>query len=119
MDLFFILSKVLWALASPDMLLLLILAIGLLSLLRGYKRTGTWLMRTALSFCFLLRTLPLGDLLLQPLERAFPAKPEINDPKAIIILGQAPSNFCRTGSSDINALLLGLTKKFSTVSLSC
>ena len=44
-------------------------------------------MRTALSFCFLLSTLPLGDLLLQPLEHAFPAKPEINDPKAIIILG--------------------------------
>ena len=95
MDLFFILSKVLWALATPDMLLLLILAIGLLSLLRGYKRTGTWLMRTALSFCFLLSTLPLGDLLLQPLERAFPAKPEINDPKAIIILGGWEDHFAK------------------------
>lgn len=68
-QLFFVFSKVAWAVLSPTMLLSLLVIIGTLFLLAGYR---LWALRVLLptSLIYLgLMLMPVGDWLIQPLEK--------------------------------------------------
>ena len=83
MDLFFLTSKLLWVVANPSNLLLILLVTGVL--LR-------WRVLTSLVLvCLLaLAVYPLGNLLLQPLEKRFQAPQSLPvDIAGIIVLGGA------------------------------
>lgn len=84
---FFIASKLIWALIRPETLFLLLIAGGLLALRFGRRRLGFGLAWAGL-FCFvLLSALPLGDLLIRPLETRYRANPPVADVRGIVVLG--------------------------------
>ncbi|WP_428035501.1 YdcF family protein [Amphritea sp.] len=83
MDLFFLLSKGFWVLANPGNLLILILV---LALFKGWRT-----LTSVVAVCLLLITFyPVGDLLLQPLEKRFSPPATLPEKIAgIIVLGGA------------------------------
>lgn len=82
----FLLSKTLWLLLQPDNLLVLLLLIGVLGL--WLRRRGARLLLTLLAMpATLLMLLPVGDLLLQPLENRFPRAPLPERIAGILVLG--------------------------------
>ena len=84
---FFIASKLIWGLISPDNWIVIGIGIALLAIWRGRRRMGLWVGSVTLSFLLLIGILPLGDLLLRPLETRFPAAPAIDNLTGIIVLG--------------------------------
>ncbi len=84
---FFVLSKVLWALAQPSNLLMLGLAGGALLLLTRWRRLGTWLVVGFAGGLALVGSLPVGAWLLLPLENRFPANPPLPDRLAGVTAG--------------------------------
>jgi len=85
-DLFFTLSKLVWAAVRPESLLLGLLALGLLlSVLR--PRAGRALSALALAAALALAVWPLGSAVLRPLEARFPVAPEVTSPAGILLLG--------------------------------
>lgn len=85
---FYYLSKVFWLVAEPVNLVAILLAIGLLALLVGWRRTGATLATAALAMLLIATWTTFGALLLRPLEDRFarpdPAPAEI---AGIILLG--------------------------------
>lgn len=83
MDLFFLSSKTLWVLANPGNLLVFVL---ILSVLCGWR-----VLTSIVLFSLLLITLyPVGNFLLQPLEKRFPQPQNLpEDVAGIIVLGGA------------------------------
>lgn len=94
-DVFFAASKVLWALARPDHLLLVLLSLAALLLWRnrGAARTaGGWLLGGGLALFWLVALYPLGNWLLYPLETRFSRAPVV--PSALagaVVLGGGES----------------------------
>ncbi len=86
---FFVLSKVLWAAAAPTNILLGTAALGALAGLRGRRWAGR-LAAGAVLVLVLGGGLPVGRLLLRPLEDRFP-KPSLDgaSPDGIVVLGGA------------------------------
>ncbi|MFC2969708.1 YdcF family protein, partial [Acidimangrovimonas pyrenivorans] len=84
---FFIASKIVWALLRPETLLVYALGGGLFALLRGRRRLGIGLAGGGLLCFVLLAALPLGDVLIRPLETRYPANPPVTDVRGIIVLG--------------------------------
>ena len=87
---FFVLSKVLWTLAAPTNLLLGSAAVGSLAARAG-RRWGAGLAVGATLALVACGTLPVGRLILRPLEDRFPV-PAIDDgpaPAGIVVLGGA------------------------------
>lgn len=85
-DLFFYLSKLFWALVSPDHLLLLLTLLGVVLLYSG-RSCGLWVSLSALGMLMVIAVFPLGNLLLAPLENRF-AQPELPEKIAgIVVLG--------------------------------
>jgi len=83
----FELSKILWAVVQPGMLLLIALTLGMLCLWIGWRRLGGWLVSASTLVLLAVSLFPLERLYLTPLERRFPI-PEL--PAAvdgIIVLG--------------------------------
>jgi uncharacterized SAM-binding protein YcdF (DUF218 family) len=87
----FILSKILWWIAKPSVLLILLMVIGTaLTLWRPRHRLGRWFLGVGAFSLFAIAVLPLDSWLLTPLEERFPAIHEM--PKhvdGIIVLGGA------------------------------
>lgn len=86
--LFFWASKLVWALISPDSLLLILWLGGFAALLVGATRYAKVLLGLASAFALIVALLPMGDWLLSPLESRFPPierLPENVD--GIIVLG--------------------------------
>lgn len=86
--LFFWASKLIWALISPDSLLLLLWSAGTCLLLLGAKGLAKKILCVASIFAIAVALLPLGESLYLPLERRFP--PVANLPErvdGIIVLG--------------------------------
>lgn len=69
----FIASKVLWTLAAPANLLLALLVVGMALLWTRWRRTGRVLLSAAVICAMAVAVLPVGDLLLHPLEQRFAA----------------------------------------------
>ena len=87
---FFLASKIFWALAQPSNLLLLLLAAGTLALLLGRRRLASWLLYPAVLVFLLVGLFPVGEWLILPLENRFPAPAELpDDVDGIIVLGGA------------------------------
>ena len=86
----FIVSKLLWLLLAPSMLLLILAWLGLLLLFWHRRRAGLACMAVALGALALIAVVPVGDALLAPLEDRFPEVTALPaDVTGIIVLGGA------------------------------
>lgn len=84
---FFIASKLIGALLRPDTWIVLALAVVVLAVVSNRRRLALWIGSITLSLLVALAILPLGDLLLQPIERTYPAEPALDRVDGIIVLG--------------------------------
>lgn len=84
---FFIASKLVGALLRPDTWIVVALVVIVLGLATNRIRLALWTGNAALALLVGLAILPLGDLLLQPIERAYPAQPPLDRVDGIIVLG--------------------------------
>lgn len=104
MDLFFVSSKWLWMLVQPDHLLLLLLILSG-GLILARRPLGHRLMSACLLFMLIITFVPLGQLLLKPLEQRF-SRPDLAeyDLAGIIVLGGAelPESSRITGQLQVN-----------------
>jgi len=85
--LFFIASKLIGALLRPDTWIVLALAVVVLAMLFNRRSLALWVGSITLAVLVALSSLPLGDLLLQPIERTYPAEPALGQVHGIIVLG--------------------------------
>jgi uncharacterized SAM-binding protein YcdF (DUF218 family) len=85
----FVASKLLWLLAEPGRLLLLVLLAGALLLVPTRGRRGRLLVVVATAGLFALAVLPVGAWLALPLENRFPVPPEPSRVDGIVVLGGA------------------------------
>ncbi|EMG36478.1 hypothetical protein PCS_02983 [Desulfocurvibacter africanus PCS] len=84
----FVASKLLWFLASPDNLLLLLAALGAALLWTRWSRLGRVCVGFALAGLLILAVLPVGQALMRPLEERFPRPVEMPaEVEGIIVLG--------------------------------
>jgi uncharacterized SAM-binding protein YcdF (DUF218 family) len=84
---FFVLSKVLSPLLAPETWVFLLGAAALLLLVLKRTRPAAAMLALALALYATIAALPLGTLLLNALERSYPAEPRVSDPAGIIVLG--------------------------------
>ncbi len=84
---FFVASKLIGALLRPDTWILIALAAVVLALIARRRRLALWLTSTTFLMLLTLAILPLGNLLLQPIERSYPASPPLSQVDGIIVLG--------------------------------
>ena len=84
---FFIASKLIGALLRPDTWIVIALACILLALFLQLRRIGLWMSSVTLGLLVALSALPLGDLLLKPIEQRYQANPSIDAVNGIIVLG--------------------------------
>src|SRR5215471_9180248 len=112
---FFIASKLFWAVAAPGNLLLLLLALGAARLLLSHGRRGAGLVAAvALAFAA-IAVLPLGQWLLRPLEAQFPPTPLPAHVDGIILLGGAVEPEApRPGQAELNSAAM---RVFETLAL--
>lgn len=87
--LFFLASKTLGMAARVETWALFLMALALWGLWRGRRRLAGWSLTLLFTGTLALTLLPLGDLLLDPLERRFPARPDLARVDGIIVLGGA------------------------------
>jgi uncharacterized SAM-binding protein YcdF (DUF218 family) len=87
--LFFIASKTLGMAARVETWALLLMALALFGLWRGRHRLAVWSLTLLFTGTIALTLFPLGDLLLEPLERSFPTRPVLTKVDDIIVLGGA------------------------------
>jgi uncharacterized SAM-binding protein YcdF (DUF218 family) len=87
---FFFASKIFWMIASPINLLLLAALVGVLLCFGRHARFGRGLALTAILILVAAATLPVGVVLIAPLEDRFPLPPpDLPPPEGIIVLGGA------------------------------
>jgi uncharacterized SAM-binding protein YcdF (DUF218 family) len=84
---FFIASKLIGALLRPDTWIIVALAVVVLALLFNRRRLALGVGSITLTVLVALAILPLGDLLLQPIERTYPVEPALGQVDGIIVLG--------------------------------
>ncbi len=105
-DLFFVASKLFWALAAPSTALTLLIGIGAVALVLGRLKTARWLIVTGAALLALAAHTPLGELLLLPLEQRFqrPSNLTADDFEGIIVLGGAvdPDTTAMRKAFDVN-----------------
>jgi uncharacterized SAM-binding protein YcdF (DUF218 family) len=87
--LFFIAAKTLGALIRAETWLVVAVALTVVAILMERRRLALAASGVTLLGLLLLSIFPLGDLLLQPLERRFPANPPLARVDGIIVLGGA------------------------------
>ena len=87
--LFLIASKIVWFFLRPETLLLLLFALPLVFLRSGRIKAASRSLTVALSIALSISVFPVGNLVLNPLERSYPADPQMGHPTGIIVLGGA------------------------------
>ncbi|MCU0904246.1 MAG: YdcF family protein [Tabrizicola sp.] len=87
--LFFIASKTVGMAARVETWALFLMLLALFGLWRGRRRLAGWSMGLLFTGTLAITLLPLGDLLLTPLESEFPARPPLTKVDGIIVLGGA------------------------------
>lgn len=85
--LFFLVSKLFWTFARPESWILLLLLASAFAFRRNRVRTGKNLLLASIVLILAIGTLPIGDVLLRPLETRFPPSPDADSPAGIIVLG--------------------------------
>jgi uncharacterized SAM-binding protein YcdF (DUF218 family) len=98
--LFFIISKIIWALIRPETLLVLLFALGTLFHRIRRPKLSFRLLASATFLTAMIAIFPVGDAFLTPLERKYPANPDIDNVAGIIVLGG--------GEEDIQSAASGL-----------
>ena len=92
---FFILAKVLWFLLQPSSLILGALVVGAILLLTAWQRLARGVLWGAIAALLICGLSPLGDVLIQPLERRIP-RTDLERQElpvtGIIVLGGAEDN---------------------------
>ena len=83
---FLIASKLIWALIRPETLLLLLFALPYAFLRLGRIKAASRSLGLALSVALCISVFPVGNLVLNPLERAYPSHPTLDAPSGIIVL---------------------------------
>jgi uncharacterized SAM-binding protein YcdF (DUF218 family) len=84
----FVLSRAGWTLVQPSNFLLLLLILGSVALIAGWRPMGIWMTVGATVALAVLGILPIGAWLLSPLEDRFPVNPPLPDTiHGIIALG--------------------------------
>jgi len=86
---FLIFGKAVWYLLRPETMLLLLFAMPLLLLRSGRNKAASRSLAIALSITIAIGVFPIGNLLLNPLERSYPSNPRIENLTGIIVLGGA------------------------------
>ena len=87
---FFVASKVFWMIASPITLLLAAAVVGGLLCFSPRARFGGWLALAAILALFAAAVLPVGELMIAPLENRFPQpSADLGAPDGVIVLGGA------------------------------
>ncbi len=87
---FYYTSKVLWILAQPSNLLLVLVVVSALALLFRRRVLAGWLLYPAALALLVISLLPVGQWLILPLENRFPAPAEPPDEvDGVIVLGGA------------------------------
>jgi uncharacterized SAM-binding protein YcdF (DUF218 family) len=84
---FFIASKLIGALLRPDTWIIIALAIVVLTLIMQRHQLALWVGGLTLIVLVTLAILPLGNVLLQPIERSYAANPPLSQVDGIIVLG--------------------------------
>jgi uncharacterized SAM-binding protein YcdF (DUF218 family) len=121
-----IISKVFWQLASPDVSLLLVLSVGVCLLYFGREKLGRRLIVFATTIIILFSLLPISSMLLIPLENRFPIpEPLPKDINGIIVLGgpERPKLTQERGQANIGesaerlTTFVSLARRFSDVKL--
>jgi uncharacterized SAM-binding protein YcdF (DUF218 family) len=122
---FFIASKTLGQLARVETWLVLGLAVALLAVWRGRRKTGMVFIAATLALILALTIYPWANPMVQALESAYPADPPLGEVDGIIILGGAEDlgAYARWGRLEINEagerLIAGveLAKRYPTAKL--
>ncbi|SDP71047.1 YdcF family protein [Desulforhopalus singaporensis] len=84
---FFIISKLVGALIRPDTWLVIALGLIVLTLSSNRQRFALALCIMTFTAVAVLAIFPLGNILLQPIERSYPANPPLSRVDGIIVLG--------------------------------
>jgi uncharacterized SAM-binding protein YcdF (DUF218 family) len=102
--LFFIASKLIWALLKPGTWIVLLLGAVFFLVRAELKRAAAWTAGGALLFVLVLSVFPLGDALLRPLESTYPVDPAVGKVAGIIVLGggEATRRTGRWGQPQVN-----------------
>lgn len=87
--LFFIVAKLAGLVIRPETWILVALGLSLAALYRGWQQAARLVLAGTLAFLVLLTVLPVGDLLLRPLETQFPPAPVLDRVDGIVVLGGA------------------------------
>jgi len=97
---FFVIAKVVGALIRTETWIALSLGLVVLALIMNWHGVARFMALIAFGFFLALSILPIGDLVLRPLERTYPAFPDLTEVDGIIILsgGPGPSPWPRPGS---------------------
>ncbi len=85
--LFLITGKVVWFFLRPETLLLVLFAVPLVLLWRERVAGARRWLTVGLCAALVSGVLPVGNLVLNPLERTYPVSPEVTGPAGIIVLG--------------------------------
>ncbi|MDC1499056.1 hypothetical protein N8390_07885 [Amylibacter sp.] len=86
-QIFFLASKAVWLLIRPETLIVLLFTLALIFLWSGRAVAASRSLATALCITLLIGILPLGNLIMNSLERAYPPNPIMTQPAEILILG--------------------------------
>jgi uncharacterized SAM-binding protein YcdF (DUF218 family) len=85
--LFFIASKLLWALLKPGTWIVLLLGAVFILVRADLNRAAAWTAGGGFLFFLALAVLPLDDALLSPLESTYPVNPAVGKVAGIVVLG--------------------------------
>ena len=87
--LFLIASKTVWLLIRPETLLVVLFAAAFVLLQLGRSVAGSRTLAIALILTLVIGVVPVGNLLLNPQERAYSSRPIVIEPAGILVLGGA------------------------------
>ena len=85
----FVISKLVGLAILPEIWLVAVLMLALLALIRGWYRLARWMLGGGVAFVLVAGILPVGELLIQPIEREYPTAPTLDRVDGIIVLGGA------------------------------
>lgn len=86
-SLFFVFSKVVWTVIRPETLFVIAILLAGALLIGGQGAAAATVLVIASTAFAAVALLPLGDLLLRPLERRFPPAPDVEHASRILVLG--------------------------------
>ena len=84
---FLVILKLIGTLLLPDMWIVIALASVVLALIKQRQQLALWVGGQTLIGLVTLSILPLGNVLLQPIERAYSTNPHLTQIDSIIVLG--------------------------------